>query len=149
MSNATFYIIEADSPQANTEGFEQYVLFLIRHFVEQGAKLYINAENREHAEYWDDKIWQLPCEQFLPHHLIGEGPRYGTQVEIGYSQLKPSWNRQLVINLANNKTIFAGSFSQVVDFGPCEEKGKELARERYKSYREAGFQLETIRINYP
>ena len=149
MNTATFYIVNPDSPQATPEGFRDYVLFLTRHFVQQGARVYINAHDKEEAEEWDEAFWQLPPEQFLPHHLVGEGPRSGTAVEIGYSKLKPSWNRQLVINLAKDATNFAGTFAQVVDFVPCDEKAKQIARERYKIYRQSGYQLQTIEIQYP
>ena len=146
MNTATFYIVQPESPQSKKEGFEAYVLFLIRHFVAQGAKVYINADNKEESLYWDELLWQLPPEQFIAHNLIGEGPKNSTQVEIGYTQLRPSWNRQIVINLAKDKTNFAGTFAQVVDFVPCDEKTRQTARERYKIYRQAGYQMQTIDI---
>lgn len=148
MNTATFYIVQPDSPQCNKEGFERYILFLLRHFNNQGVKLYINAENREDSLYWDELLWQLESTQFLPHNLIGEGPKNGTAIEIGYSQLKPSWNRQLVINLAKDKTNFAGTFAQVIDFVSDDEKAKQTARERYKIYRQAGYQMQTIDISH-
>jgi len=89
MANATFYIIKADSPQANESGFLGYVVFLAQHFAKQGAKV-----------------------------------------------------------LAENETTFANKFAEVVDFVPCEEKAKQLARERYKIYRQAGYQLQTIEIEH-
>ncbi|WP_375754071.1 DNA polymerase III subunit chi [Vibrio sp. HN007] len=148
MPTATFYIIKPDSPQSKEQGFEDYVLFLIKHFVSQGAKLYLNAGDKQEAERWDDKLWQLSGAQFLPHNLVGEGPKNGTQLEIGYSKLKPSWNRQIIINLSKDETIFARTSAQVVDFVPCDEKAKQLARERYKLYRQAGFQMQTIDIEH-
>jgi DNA polymerase-3 subunit chi len=149
MNTATFYIVHPGSPQASPEGFREYVLFLTRHFVRQGARVYLNAGDKPEAEAWDEIFWQQTPEHFLPHHLVGEGPRSGTAIEIGYSALKPSWNRQLVINLAKDTTNFAGSFTQVIDFVPCDEKAKQIARERYKIYRQSGYQLQTIDIQYP
>lgn len=146
MSTATFYIIPPGSPEDSEPGFQAYILFLLRHFVRQGARLYLNTGSKQQAEQWDDLLWQLPAEQFLPHHLVGEGPRNGTQIEVGYSALKPSWNRQIIINLARDETNFAHTSTQVVDFVPCDEKAKQLARERYKIYRQAGYQMQTIDI---
>jgi DNA polymerase-3 subunit chi len=148
MNTATFYIVEQQTPQNSPQGFEAYVLFIIRHFVSQGAKVYLNTDSKQQAEYWDDLLWQQKAEQFMAHHLIGEGPKNGTPLEVGYSQLKPSWNRQLVINLAKDNTNFAGTFTQVIDFVPCNEKEKQLARERYKQYRQAGYQMQTVDIDY-
>ncbi|WP_413285769.1 DNA polymerase III subunit chi [Vibrio sp. MA40-2] len=148
MKTATFYIVQPDSPQCDEQGFQSYVLFLLKHFSEQGVKLYLNAENKEDSLHWDDRLWQQQPSQFLAHNLVGEGPKNGTLIEIGYTELKPSWNRQLVINLAKDQTNFAGTFAQVIDFVPYDEKAKQNARERYKIYRQAGYQMQTIDINY-
>ncbi|WP_114787810.1 DNA polymerase III subunit chi [Vibrio tetraodonis] len=148
MSNATFYIIDPDSPQADPSGFLQYIVFIAGHFATQGAKVYLNCEDKHQAEQLAELFWQVDAKQYIAHNLVGEGPKYGTNIEIGYQEVKPSWNRQLVINLAKNKTTFANKFAEVVDFVPCDEKAKQLARERYKIYRQAGFQLQTIEIDH-
>ncbi len=148
LNTATFYIIQPDSPQSSEEGFEKYVLFLLQHFSTQGIKIYLNASGKEESLYWDEKLWQQPPEHFLPHNLVGEGPKNGTAIEIGYQPLKPNWNRQLIINLTKDNTTFAGTSAQVVDFVPCDEKAKQTARERYKAYRLAGYQMQTIDINH-
>ncbi len=146
MANATFYIIKPDSPQASSEGFEKYVLFLAHHFAKQGAKVYLHCTDKAQSEQIAEHFWQVEPEQFIAHNLVGEGPKYATSIEIGHQDVKPSWNRQLVINVAENETTFANKFTEVVDFVPCEEKAKQLARERYKIYRQAGYQLQTIEI---
>lgn len=149
MNTATFYIIAQHSPQDSSLGWTRYVHFLSRHFTSQGAKVYINCDDKAAAEQLAEYFWQQEPSHYLAHNLTGEGPKGGTPVEIGYSALKPSWNRQLVINMANSDATFAHAFAQVVDFVPCEEKAKQLARERYKIYRQAGYQLQTIEIQHP
>lgn len=148
MQRATFYIVNEESPQATLAGFEQYVLFLAHHFAKQGAKIYLHCDDKTHAEQFAEHLWQVPAEQFVAHNLVGEGPKYSTHIEIGYPNVKPNWNRQLVINVADNHTTFANAFAEVVDFVPCEEKAKQRARERYKIYRQAGYQLQTIEIQH-
>ncbi|MGR5069561.1 MULTISPECIES: DNA polymerase III subunit chi [Vibrio] len=149
MHNATFYIIKEESPQATVTGFEQYIVFLTQHFARQGAKVYLNCQDKLQAEQLAEAFWQVDADKYMAHNLVGEGPKYTTNIEIGYEGVKPSWNRQLVINLAENETTFANKFAEVVDFVPCEEKAKQLARGRYKIYRQAGYQLQTIEIDYP
>lgn len=146
MATATFYIIAPNSLQDTTTGYIDYVVYLASYFASQGAKVYVNAQNKSQAEAVDEQLWQKDPEQFQSHNLTGEGPQYGTPIEIGFSQVKPHRNRQLVINMANDNTIFAQTFAQVVDFVPCEEKAKQQARERYKIYRQAGFEMQTINI---
>ncbi|CAM2844903.1 DNA polymerase III subunit chi [Vibrio diazotrophicus] len=149
MSTATFYIVKEDSPQSSAQGFNDYVVYLCQHFSRQGAKVYLQCGDKAHAERIAECLWQVEANDFVAHNLVGEGPKYGTHIEIGHVGVKPSWNRQLVINLADNHTTFANAFTEVVDFVPCEEKAKQLARERYKMYRQAGYQLQTIEIQYP
>ncbi|MGF1712537.1 DNA polymerase III subunit chi [Vibrio kagoshimensis] len=149
MSNATFYIVSPESPQAHNKGFAEYIIFLTGYFAKQGAKVYLNCNDKAHAEAIAEYFWQVEPEHFIAHNLVGEGPKYSTSVEIGHDGVKPNWNRQLVINLADNHTTFANAFAQVVDFVPCEEKAKQQARERYKIYRQAGYQLQTIEIQHP
>ncbi|EKO3558446.1 DNA polymerase III subunit chi [Vibrio metschnikovii] len=149
MATATFYLIANDSPQATITGFEHYIVYLAHHFARQGAKVYVHCQDQLHAEQLAERFWQVEPTQFIAHNLIGEGPKYGTPIEIGYHGVKPSYNRQLVINLADNHTTFANAFREVVDFVPCEEKTKQLARERYKIYRQAGYQLQTVELQHP
>ncbi|MFV0575220.1 MAG: DNA polymerase III subunit chi [Vibrio sp.] len=146
MATATFYIIQPDSEQTQETGLIRYAIYLAQHFASQNARVYINAHDKAQAESIDEMIWQLEPEQFQPHNLVGEGPHYSTMIEIGYSKLKPHRNRQLFINLANDHTNFAHTLAQVVDFVPCDEKAKQLARERYKIYRQAGYQMEKFDI---
>ncbi|MDN2480262.1 DNA polymerase III subunit chi [Vibrio agarivorans] len=146
MPNATFYLAQEGSPQATVTGLIKYTVFLAQHFVKQGAKVYINANDKDQAETIAEALWQVEPSDFIGHNLVGEGPKYGTSIEIGHHGVKPLWNRQLVINLAENNTTFANKFNEVVDFVPCEEKAKQQARERYKIYRQAGYQLQTIAI---
>ncbi|MCE0494079.1 DNA polymerase III subunit chi [Vibrio salinus] len=147
MRNATFYIIAEGSTKAERQGLLQYVVFLSQHFSKQGAKIFINSQNKQEAETLAELFWQVPTNLFIAHNLVGEGPRYSTPIEIGYPEVRPNINRQIVINLSDCNTTFAHRFSEVVDFVPCEEQTKQLARERYKLYRQAGFQLQTLKVN--
>lgn len=149
MATATFYLIAHDSPQADLHGFEQYIVYLAHYFAKQGAKVYLHCQDQPHAEQLAERFWQVEPAQFIAHNLVGEGPKYGTPIEIGYQGAKPNYNRQLVINVADNHTTFANAFTEVIDFVPCDEKTKQIARERYKIYRQAGYQLQTIELKHP
>ncbi|WP_105900823.1 DNA polymerase III subunit chi [Vibrio gangliei] len=146
MAIATFYIIEPDSPQDTLDGRIAYAIYLACYFAKQGAKVYLHAHDKTQAEAIDEALWQQEPTNFQAHNLIGEGPHYGTPIEIGYHEARPHRNRQIVINMADNETNFAQTFAQVVDFVPCEQKAKQQARERYKIYRQAGFEMQTINI---
>ena len=87
MSNATFYIIDPDSPQADSSGFLQYVVFY-NIFCRSRAKVYLNCEDKHQAEQLAELFWQVDAKQYIAHNLVGEGPKYGTNIEIGYQEVK-------------------------------------------------------------
>ena len=98
------------------------------------------------AEAFDNLLWQQPLNAFVPHNLTGEGPAGGAPVEItwpnnGYA------NRPILINLSDQMPQNGQKFRQIYDFVPAAEDAKQLARERYKHYRAAGFQMSTEAAN--
>ncbi|MGF1682071.1 DNA polymerase III subunit chi [Photobacterium minamisatsumaniensis] len=143
MTHATFYIVDEKHLAVDSD----YQLHFACHYAvmsyKQGHKVYLQAESKSQAEQIDEYLWQQEPDNFVPHNLIGEGPRGGSPVEIGWPGRRHSGRRGVLINLAQDAANFAVTFSQVVDFVPCDEKLKQLARERYKAYRQAGIQLQT------
>ncbi|WP_028023609.1 DNA polymerase III subunit chi [Enterovibrio calviensis] len=146
MALATFYILD-DTHTDDQHRMVEKACQLSAHFSQHGMKVYISASDKSQAETVDEFLWQQSPDHFVPHNLVGEGPRGGAQVEIGWSGVRHSGHRNVLINLAEEAAIFAPSFAQVVDFVPCEETLKQQARERYKIYRMAGRQMRTLAID--
>ncbi|MEZ8027228.1 DNA polymerase III subunit chi [Enterovibrio norvegicus] len=146
MALATFYLLDESDTQPQQSMLDK-ICQLSALYSQQGMKVYISANDKPQAEKVDEQLWQLSPDQFVPHNLVGEGPRGGAQVEIGWAGVRPSGHRNVLINLAEEAATFAPSFAQVVDFVPCEEALKQQARERYKIYRMAGRQMRTLAMN--
>ncbi len=142
---ATFYLLDESHNDASLRMVEK-TCQLSALFSQQGMKVFINAGDKLQAEAIDEMLWQQSSDAFVPHNLVGEGPRGGAQVEIGWPGVRHSGHRNVLINLAQEAATFAPSFAQVVDFVPCDEALKQQARERYKIYRMAGRQMRTLVI---
>ena len=108
-----------------------------------GERVLIACEDEKQAYRLDEALWARPAESFVPHNLAGEGPRGGAPVEIAWPQKRSSSPRDILISLRTSFADFATAFTEVVDFVPYEDSLKQLARERYKAYRVAGFNLNT------
>lgn len=93
--------------------------------------------DKEQAEAIDELLWQLPTDRFIPHNLVGEGPKGGTPVQVCWQpeQLRPNGT---VIVLSNATISNPNGFQHIIDFVPAAEAEKALARERYKYYQRAG-----------
>ncbi|MFD2176361.1 DNA polymerase III subunit chi [Veronia pacifica] len=146
MARATFYLLSDDGVPSDQQMIELTCRFA-SDFCQQGQKVYIAAADKCQAEQIDEALWQREPDNFVPHNLVGEGPRAGALVEIGWPDVRHSGHRSVLINLAHDAATFAPSFAQVVDFVPCEESRKQQARERYKIYRMAGRQMQTLAVN--
>lgn len=109
------------------------------HFYRQNQRVYIYAQDQQQAEQIDELLWAFDTDSFVPHNLVGEGPKQGAMVEIGYQT--PRGRRPVLINLTNTVPEFANQFQFVVDFVPSDETLKQLARERFKTCRQWGFQV--------
>ena len=88
MSRATFYIVQETSKQASYLGFLNYVVYLAGHFAKQQARVYLNCHDIKEAEQLAELFWQADEKEFIAHNLVGEGPKYGTKIEIGHQGVR-------------------------------------------------------------
>ncbi|WP_312983942.1 DNA polymerase III subunit chi [Atlantibacter sp.] len=143
MKSATFYLLDNDTHQDGLSAVEQLVCEIAAERWRAGKRVLIACENEAQAIRLDEALWARDPDSFVPHNLAGEGPRAGAPVELAWPQKRGSSARDVLISLLPGFADFATAFPEVVDFVPYEETQKQLARERYKAYRVAGFHLTT------
>ena len=109
------------------------------HFYRQNQRVFIYTHDQTQAEQIDELLWAFESDSFVPHNLVGEGPKQGAPVEISYQP--PRGRRAVLINLTETMPTFANQFQFIVDFVPSDETLKQQARERFKTCRQWGFQV--------
>jgi len=149
MKNATFYLLDTAQEQDGLSAVEQLVCCLAAEKFRAGKRVLVACENEAQAIRLDEALWQRDAHAFVPHNLAGEGPRYGAPVELAWPQRRGSAPRDVLISLLPQFADFATAFLEVIDFVPDEASQKQLARERYKAYRVAGFHLTTATYTAP
>jgi len=117
------------------------------YFYRQNQRVYIYTQDKQQAEQVDEMLWAFDSDSFVPHNLVGEGPKQGAIVEIGYQV--PQGRRPVLINLTSTVPNFANQFRFIVDFVPSDEALKQQARERFKACRQWGFQVDNQAIIAP
>ncbi|CDG00346.1 DNA polymerase III subunit chi [Avibacterium paragallinarum] len=140
---AQFYILQKTQPKAPLDAMETLACDLAVQAWRLGKKVLISCESEEQAFRLDEALWARDPEEFVPHNLSGEITQYATPIEISWAGKRNAQRRDLLINLQNQVPDFIASFNQVIDFVPNEESQKAIARERYKQYRQLGWQLST------
>ncbi len=117
------------------------------YFYRQNQRVFIYTQDKQSAEKIDEMLWAFDSDSFVPHNLVGEGPKQGAAVEIG-SQA-PLGRRPVLINLTSTVPNFANKFQFIVDFVPSDETLKQQARERFKTCRQWGFQVNNQAVAEP
>ncbi len=105
-----------------------------------GRKVYIQAADKEAAEAIDERLWTRDLDQFLPHNLVGEGPKRPPPVQIGFDK-PPGHHHDLFINLQTGVPEHFSHFRSLYELVPDDEAGKENARERFRFYKQRGYPL--------
>jgi len=145
MSNVLFYVYsETEHDEQSSTSLPAYfaqACQLAAYYYKQNKKVFIYTENQQDAFTVDEYLWQFDGDSFVPHNLIGEGPRYGSPVEISW--LAPQHPRAILINLSQNIPEFNLNFQQIIDFVPAQEQLKINARLRYSAYKKLGHTLST------
>ncbi len=115
------------------------------HYFRHNQRVFIYTQNQADAHQIDELLWSFDPDSFIPHNLIGEGPKNGAAVEISWQ--KPTSRRPVLINLTSQVPDFAGQFSQIIDFVPANEALKQQARDRFRTCRQWGFQVDTQAVH--
>lgn len=143
---AQFYVIENLSSQGELSAAEQLACDLSAKLWRAGKRILVACETEEQALRLDEALWQRDVDEFVPHNLSGEVTNFATPIEISWVGKRNAQRRDVLISLQHNVPDFAQSFNHIIDFVPKNETEKAQARERYKQYRQLGWQLSTEQV---
>ena len=138
MSRADFYILTGSASPV------RLACSIANKAWQQGNRVHISAANREEAVKLDDLLWTFHDISFLPHALVDGAGAEQAFITIGWpDSLLP--DRDVLINLTTEVPDFSGKFARIIEIVAPEEK--QQARERYRQYRDRGFELHSHDIN--
>ncbi|UAA38601.1 DNA polymerase III subunit chi [Paraneptunicella aestuarii] len=148
MPAAIFYLLPEETSQADSEQQRllAYACDVAARCYRNRQRVWVQCQDQQQAEAFDELLWQRPVDAFVPHNLVGEGAG-NSPVEISWNKegkSPPRVNSPVLINLAELFPSFANRFQFAYDFVPSQETQKQQARVRYKHYRAAGYELNTI-----
>lgn len=93
-----------------------------------------------------DYLWQNKPTDFLPNIQARHAHKIHaavTPVVIG-SQANQLMHDDMLINLTTNEPIFFSRFTQLVELVGLDEEDKIAGRQRYKFYRDRGYEIKNI-----
>jgi DNA polymerase-3 subunit chi len=135
MPRADFYLI--DKPRFRDDPLLLVCELAKRAFASAQPTL-ILARSLDQAEELDEKLWAFDDDAFVPHQIAGDEDDDVTAVLIVPPDVRVA-DRPLVINLRDD--CAPGLFERVLEVVPADEALRTGSRERWKTYRQAGFEV--------
>jgi DNA polymerase-3 subunit chi len=136
-----FYVIE----QASSEQSLLFACKLIEKAYTDKQVIYIHTESIEAAEYMDDLLWSFRDDSFLPHTLVDTKHNDLPPILIGYEQA-PETHQSVLVNLAKQVPEFYNQYQRIIEIVFSDPDVQQLARERYKHYRDQGHDIHTHKL---
>jgi len=135
MPRADFYLI--DKPRFREEPLLLVCELAKRAFAAEQPTLVL-ARSQSQAEALDELMWAFDEAAFIPHQIAGDEDDDVTAVLIVPPGIATP-DRPLVINLRDE--CAPGLFDRVLEVVPADEAERAGSRERWKTYRAAGFEV--------
>lgn len=126
--------------------------WLLQKICSPAQTFFVNVENSHAAEKFDELLWTFHDISFLPHCLAGDADADAAPVVIGDWERETATRAQTfsaVLNLAEEIPDALEGMRRVAEVVPGDEHEKEMARRRYKAYRERGCALKHHELAAP
>lgn len=147
MTRVDFYIL----PDADPAQRPLLACRLAEKAYGQGLKVYVHTATEGEALHLDELLWTFRDGSFLPH-AIAKGTTDPASAEsesvpvlVGHDH-EPSTHMDVLINLDMEVPRFFGRFERVAEL--VDQRPEQLARsrERYRFYRERGYELNSHQL---
>lgn len=141
MTRIDFYLLTDSSP---TNSSVIVACKLCDKAVEKGIKVYINAPDPAIAEDLDGALWSFRQGSFIAHEKFsGKLPEEPLPMALIGAIEPPPTHHGAMINLGLDVPAFFSRFERVLEVVPGDAEQKAKSRERYKFYRDRGYELKT------
>ncbi len=142
MTRIDFYILQSGDAQARSRlacRLAEKAYMLDHH-------IYLHTSDQQQASEIDTLLWTFRQGSFIPHQLQGQPHETECPVIIGYDH-QPEQHDQVLINLDHTVPLFFSRFQRVVEIVSQDETIKQQARQRFKFYKDRGYDLHTHNLS--
>ena len=105
-------------------------------------RVVIVCPDAETVQRLDRLLWTSPATGFIPHCRARDSLAAVTPVILDDGGSEPLHD-QLLVNLRGEWPPFFGRFERLIEIVSLDEDDKQQARERYKFYRDRGYEIRT------
>jgi DNA polymerase III subunit chi len=119
--------------------------------MQHGLHTVISLPDAASCDALDKLLWHYPDTAFIPHSRVDAPDAAQTPVLLSFDNDK-FFHHDMLISLHNECLPFFSRFERVIEIIGTDEEDSRLGRERYKFYRDRGYELrhfDLTRTNQP
>ena len=111
--------------------------------MQNGVRVLLSAPDEETTDALDRLLWQYPPTAFMPHCRSDAAEAAAVPVLLNHGSDKFP-HHDLLISLHDECLPFFSRFERVIEIIGSDAEDSRLGRERYKFYRDRGYELRHI-----
>ncbi len=139
MTRVDFYILPEDA--APPAGAVMTACKLCDKATVGGARVYVYAPNADTADAIDGALWSFRQGSFIGHERIGDRLEEPLPAVLIGDAEPPAGYQNVMINLGLDVPQFFSRFERVLEIVAGDAASRAKSRERYKFYRDRGYEL--------
>jgi DNA polymerase-3 subunit chi len=114
----------------------------------RGHRIMVCCPDGETAQQLDRMLWLNPPIGFLPHCAAGDRLAPETPIVIDHTGKEPPHD-EVLLNLRFEWPAYFGRFHRLIEIVSLDEEDRRAARERFKFYRDRGYDMRTHDLSTP
>lgn len=134
-----FYVLSSADEKAKF----RFVCQLVEEIWQPGYRICIQVASLAQAEQLDTILWTFKQESFLAHDIYTENIQSLASIFINYHVDDTCHDTKVLINLSERIPPFDTQFERIIELIDNIPASREAGRERYRFYRQAGYDLVT------
>lgn len=142
MTRISFYLLKSTQPEQR----QAFACRLVEKAYHQGQQVYIHTDNARHSAAVDAALWAIRPDSFVPHEIVKDGVNVDSPVLIGHGDNTPPRLMDVLVNLTDQQPLFFSQFERVAEIIDNNDMIKQAGRERFKFYKQRGYELDTFHI---
>ena len=136
-----FYVRPGSSPDA----LDDFACRLVEKVWRRGHRVLVLTASDAAARRLDDLLWTFRDESFVPHRRLGAGESAGVEPVIVSTSGVWEGALDVLLNLAPPVPAEAARAARIAEIVPAEGAGRDAGRQRFREYRDRGFEIRTHR----
>lgn len=140
LPSVSFYVLASE----NAHTIDRTACRLAAKAFDEGLRTLILVNDDSAASHFDDLLWELPDNRFIPHTRASAESTTEVRTWIATAS-DETREAQLLINLTHEKPDKLDSYNRIFEI--VAKSNTEESRDKYRFYRSLGCELNTYEIS--